>query len=242
MNIHRIHPALLDMTYIHEVDWTAGLQDFQWYYWVNQAGVNYPEGRVFEVAMLKVSEKYVLRSIINSLRKHNDEVIHMEGINPGYPKYVKMIVKGNVEVSTRYLAQSMGLIEAYAYYSNGIEHWGFITLNPKDADQFITSVSHYGKVLSAKLRALNINNSFNAGSLRLESLLNPSEYRILMYAFSRGFFNVPRSINVSELSSELKLSKSTIDRYLRSSLGKILKVIINNNEVTSSPQPVTGDS
>ena len=230
------------MTYIHEVDWTAVLQDFQWYYWVNQASVIYSRGQVLEMATLKVNDKYVLRSIINSLRKNNDDVIHMEGINPGYPKYVKMIVKGNVEVSTRYLAQSMGLIEAYAYYSNGIEHWGFITLNPKDADQFITSVSHYGKVLSAKLRALNINNSFNAGSLRLESLLNPSEYRILMYAFRRGFFNVPRSINVSELSSELKLSKSTIDRYLRSSLGKILKVIINNNEVTSSPQPVTGDS
>ena len=228
MDIHHIHPALLDVTYIHEIDWTAGLQDFQWYYWVNQASVIYSRGQVLEMATLKVNDKYALRSIINSLHRHSDDVIHMDGINPGYPKYVKMIVKGNVKVSTRYLAQSMGLIEAYAYYSNGIEHWGFIALNPKDTEQFITSISDYGKVLNVKLRALNINGSFNAGSLRLESLLNPSEYRILMYAFKRGFFNVPRQVNVSELSSELKLSKSTVDRYLRSSLSKILRVIINN--------------
>jgi len=59
-------------------------------------------------------------------------------------------------------------------------------------------------------------------------LLNPGEYRILKYAFERGFFSIPKELSMDELAKELNLSKSTVDRYLRSSIYKILRVIMRS--------------
>jgi hypothetical protein len=60
--------------------------------------------------------------MINTLYRSDIGVIYIKEINPGYPKYVKIALEGDVSNSTRYIAQQYDLIEAYAYYENGIEH------------------------------------------------------------------------------------------------------------------------
>ena len=221
---------LLNLDYIHEIDWTANIIDFDWFYRVTQAGFDYSRGEVIEIATLRIGRKDDLRYVFNSLRRHNIDIIYSMGINPGYPKYVKVIVKGNVDLSTRFLAQELGLLEVYAYYANGVEHWGFLAFNRESIDQFLKQIANYGKVINASLKALRVEDLITANASRLDVFLNPSEYKILKYAFERGFFNIPRSISMDELSRELGLSKSTIDRYLRSSLGKILRAIIGERQ------------
>ncbi|WP_054857647.1 helix-turn-helix domain-containing protein [Vulcanisaeta sp. JCM 16159] len=217
---------LLDLSYVHEIDWTANLTDFDWVYRVTQAGFDYSRGEVVEVATLRINRKDDLRQVFNSLRKHGIDIIYFIGINPGYPKYVKVIVKGNIDLSTRFLAQELGLLEVYAYYTNGVERWGFLAFNRESIDQFLKEVTNYGKIANKNLKILKIEDLIAANTSRLDVFLNASEYRVLRYAFERGFFNIPRSISMDELSKELGLSKSTIDRYIRSSLSKILKAII----------------
>ncbi|WP_054842823.1 helix-turn-helix domain-containing protein [Vulcanisaeta distributa] len=226
-NINYYNLILLDLSYVHEVDWTANLTDFDWVYRVTQAGFDYSRGEVVEVATLRINRKDDLRQVFNSLRKHDIDIVYFMGINPGYPKYVKVIVKGNIDLSTRFLAQELGLLEVYAYYTNGVEHWGgFLAFNRESIDQFLKEVINYGKVINESLKALKIEDLIAANTSKLDVFLNSSEYRVLKYAFERGFFNIPRSISMDELSKELGLSKSTIDRYIRSSLSKILKAII----------------
>ncbi len=82
--------------------------------------------------------------------------------------------------------------------------------------------------MSSNVKVLKIEDLIAANASRLDVFLNSSEYKVLKYAFERGFFNIPRSISMDELSKELGLSKSTIDRYLRSSLNKILRIIVRN--------------
>ncbi|ADN50848.1 helix-turn-helix domain-containing protein [Vulcanisaeta distributa] len=220
--------TLLDLTYVHEVDWTASITDFDWVYRVTQAGFDYSKGEVIEVATLRVNRKDDLRYVFSSLRKHGIDMVYFMGVNPGYPKYVKVIVKGSIDLSTRFLAQELGLLEVYAYYVNGIEHWGFLALNRESLDQFLKEITNYGKILSNNIRVLKIEDLITANASRLDVFLNSSEYKVLRHAFERGFFNIPRSISMDELSKELGLSKSTIDRYLRSSLNKILRIIVRN--------------
>jgi predicted DNA binding protein len=51
---------------------------------------------------------------------------------------------------------------------------------------------------------------------------------MLKYAFERGFFGISKELSMDELAKELNLSKSTVDRYLRSSIYKILRVIMRS--------------
>ncbi|WP_460173466.1 helix-turn-helix domain-containing protein [Vulcanisaeta sp. JCM 14467] len=226
--------TLLDLVYVHEVDWTANITDFDWSYRVTQTGFDYSKGEVIEIATLRIGRKDNLRHVLNSLRRHNIDIIYSMSINPGYPKYVKVIVKGSIDLSTRFLAQELGLLEIYAYYINGVEHWGFLAFDRESIDQFLKQIANYGKVINASLKALRVEDLITANASRLDVFLNPSEHKILRYAFERGFFNIPRSVSMEELSRELGLSKSTVDRYLRSSLSKILRTIIRKDSMNQN--------
>jgi predicted DNA binding protein len=227
-NNYSLSPVLVDFTYVHESDWTAKIKDFDWYYRVTQASINDSRGKVIEVATLRINHKHELRMMINTLYRSGIGVIYIKEINPGYPKYVKIALEGDVSNSTRYIAQQYDLIEAYAYYENGIEHWGFIGFNNNNTRSFISRIGDHGKVVSVKFRRLNIEDLLNINALRLDVLLNPGEYRILKYAFERGFFSIPKELSMDELAKELNLSKSTVDRSLRSSIYKILRVIMRS--------------
>lgn len=227
VNYFRNNLILLDLAYVHEIDWTTDIMDFDWFYRVTQAGFNLSKGEVIEVATLRINRKDDLKGILNSFRRHNIGVIYVMGINPGYPKYVKVIVKGSIDMSTRFLAHQLGLLEVYAYYTNGVEHWGFLAFDRESIDYFLKQIADYGKVVNKDLKVLKkVEDLITAGTSRIDVFLSSSEYKVLKYAFERGFFSIPRLINMDELSKELDLSKSTIDRYLRSSLSKILRVII----------------
>ncbi|MEM0482655.1 MAG: helix-turn-helix domain-containing protein [Nitrososphaerota archaeon] len=57
--------------------------------------------------------------------------------------------------------------------------------------------------------------------LKLPSVLTKKQYLVLVTAMKMGYLNTPRECTLSELSSELGLSKSTVYRYLKAALKKL---------------------
>jgi len=227
-------PIIVSLTYSHDTDWTSRLGGFHWYYKVTNAGIDYSRGKVIETASLRVDYKDDLRRVINALHRSNISIIYIREVNQGYPKYFKVILEGDVSNSTRYMAAQYGMIEVYAYYETGVEHWGFISFNSDNVRSFVNDISKFGRVLDVKVKRLGVNDLLGISALRLDMFLSPGEYRTLKYAFYRGFFDIPRGIDLDDLARELNLSKSTVNRYLRSALKKILRVIVNDNVMYSN--------
>ena len=57
--------------------------------------------------------------------------------------------------------------------------------------------------------------------LVLPRTLTKKQYLVLVTAMKMGYFNTPRECTLSEVSSELGLSKSTVYRYLKAALKKL---------------------
>jgi len=79
-------------------------------------------------------------------------------------------------------------------------------------------------LLNELKRNLNVRSisSAKGGKGMISSTISSEEYRVLQAAHSNGWYDSPKSTSLRELAKELKISKSSVSNYLKSSESKII--------------------
>ena len=79
-------------------------------------------------------------------------------------------------------------------------------------------------LLNELKRNLNVRSisSAKGGKGMISSTISSEEYRVLQAANSNGWYDSPKSTSLRELAKELKISKSSVSNYLKSSESKII--------------------
>ena len=226
-------PLLVEVTFSHNGDWTQELDDFDWSYSVSRAQIDVVNGRIMEVATLKVNRKADLKRVLNTMLRNVGvkEIAYMAPVNPGYPKFLKMVVEGNPSISTRYLAQVHHMLELYSVYFNGIERWWFMAFDPSRVDPFLSKLEGAGKVLEVKRRELRPEDLMESSSILQDIGLSGSEMKALKCALEMGYFQIPRRVELEDVAKVLRMSKSTVDEYIRKGISKALRTLLGEEEV-----------
>lgn len=89
--------------------------------------------------------------------------------------------------------------------------FNLITPGPRISKRIVERLSAAGKDVEV----------VEESSLVLPRTLTKKQYLVLVTAMRMGYFNTPRECTLSEVSSELGLSKSTVYRYLKAALKKL---------------------
>lgn len=96
-------------------------------------------------------------------------------------------------------------------------------------DSFISDLEkHYGSrnFIYKYMKSVDLARRLYASLSKMEHLLTnltSNELKILKIAIDKGYFNIPRSINLEKLSYEVGLSKVTVEMHLRKALNKIIR-------------------
>ena len=79
-------------------------------------------------------------------------------------------------------------------------------------------------LLNELKRNLNVRSisSAKGGKGMISSTISSEEYRVLQAAHSNGWYDSPKSTSLRGLAKELKISKSSVSNYLKSSESKII--------------------
>ncbi len=107
-----------------------------------------------------------------------------------------------------------GINERCNFY-DGIEDWtvSFITDTSMFLNEMINELKESNKLIKVSQKPFNSN--WNA-------LLTEQEFKIMEYAYENGFFEIPKNINVTDLSNYFGVSKAYISRVLRSAIYKLI--------------------
>jgi hypothetical protein len=89
--------------------------------------------------------------------------------------------------------------------------FNLITPSPRVSKRILQSLAAAGKDVEV----------VEESNLILPRDLTRKQYLVLVTAMKMGYFNSPRECTLSEVASELGLSKSTVYRYLKAALKKL---------------------
>ena len=218
----------VELDYLHTTDWTTKAKVVDYDMVIFDSYVDLFKPFTLEYGILRANTKNDLRRVLSILINHQNilDVFGLKSLNYGYPKKVRLVVKGIIGDSTRYLAHMYNGTEIGAHYKNGVEKWGFLFPNNEAADSFINEISKHGKVINVHKRQINnVGDYIELYGNKLSFILNDIEAHVLSYAYKKGFFDFPKKVLLKDLASDLGLSSVTVDRYIRSAVRKILKNI-----------------
>lgn len=218
----------VELDYLHTTDWTMRAKVVDYDMVIFDSYVDSLKSFTLEYGILRVNTRDDLRRVLSILMNHRNilNVFGLKPLNYGYPKKVRLVVKGSIGDSTRYLAHMYNGAEISAHYKNGVEKWGFLFPNNEAADSFINEISKHGKVINIHKRQIdNVEDYIELYGNKLSLVLDDIEAQVLSYAYKKGFFNFPKKVLLKDLASDLGLSPSTIDKYIRNALRKILRNI-----------------
>ncbi|ABW02248.1 helix-turn-helix domain-containing protein [Caldivirga maquilingensis] len=232
MYINSDRLTYVELSLIHLSDWTSRV-NFDYEYVVMKSDINALRGYSLEFSILKVRDKDSLKRIMRIIRS-SDAIIDVVGfreLNYGYPKRIAIVLKNSLNDSTRYKAWQLSGFETKDHIVNGIENWGFIFMNKDSIETFRRQLEDSGRVLSFRVRDIDLNDAFNlVNSRSIHALLTKNELKVLKAAHKGGFFDEPRGINLINLSKALNLSPSTVNHELRNALRKLLSQYLGLNQ------------
>ena len=86
-------------------------------------------------------------------------------------------------------------------------------------------------LLNELKRNLNVRSisSAKGGKGMISSTISSEEYRVLQAAHSNGWYDSPKSTSLRGLAKELKISKSSVSNYLKSSESKIISNFLESD-------------
>lgn len=218
----------MELDYLHTTDWTTNAKVVDYDMVIFGSYVDLFKPFTLEYGILHVNTKNDLRRVLSILINHRNilDVFNLKSLNYGYPKKVRLVVKGIIGDSTRYLAHMYNGAEIGAHYKNGIEKWRFLFPSNEAADSFINEISKHGKVINVHKRQLdNVGDYIELYGDKLSLALDDIEVRVLNYAYKKGFFDSPKKVLLKDLAADLGLSPATVDKYIRNAVRKILKNI-----------------
>lgn len=110
---------------------------------------------------------------------------------------------------------------------NGSERFTFFCPTRENLDQIINNLNKVNNIRSVEFynvenynyESMFLNRTFSEGLLGLTK----TESNLLKTAYFEGFFNWPKDVNLTTLSSKFKISNVASDRHIRNGVRKILK-------------------
>lgn len=222
--------SLLCMDYMHYTDWTFNTNgEIDYRFRVLDSFVDTSKDYIVEMAIVRVSDRDSLRTLIRILSKHKNikDIVTVKSLNEGYPKNLLITLRGDSSDSTRYIAHTLGGIEAKALYEGNIEHWCFIFPTRGNAEAFMRIANKHGSIARYEIRELNVEDVLSAKLNAVLYTLSDVEYRLLKRAYEMGYFKIPKAAKLDDIAKEFNLSKPTIDEYLRRGIGKIVRLMLS---------------
>ena len=127
----------------------------------------------------------------------------------------------------RYNNMIMGIVEKYMifYIRDLIKdgHEKLLIVLPSDEVEFLKSeLESLGKIYCFKVRNIDIN-----VLLPEFFVLSEQERKSITTAIKLGYYEYPRKINLEELAKTMKLSKPTLEEYIRKAEKKIMARLFN---------------
>ncbi len=125
------------------------------------------------------------------------------------------------------------------FTQEGLEDWFLLSVNSKQEAEILSILKEYNDikvcrstrvkpediVILAKL--MNPFLLLDLTSIVNEYTLTKTQTKVLLTAISKGYYEYPRKINLTELASMLKVSKSAIAKDLRRAEKKMLNIAVS---------------
>ena len=108
------------------------------------------------------------------------------------------------------------------------DHWRF-TLRFPDAD----ALTEFHETIRRRGFSFTIRKVTKSGRSITPHGLTPEQYEALTLAFERGYFAVPRQIDLIELATELDISDTAVSQRLRRGMQVLLRESFKNSSVES---------
>ncbi len=159
----------------------------------------------------------------NELKKLEDNfkaykyIKNFEVLESGYARIV-------ADSSDFPLAQSVHEVGAFYIYpirfSKGREICTLVFENKEDLRKMLKSLEVDWKIV----RIENVNLQFDLKDL------TPQQLKAVNLAIEKGYFEIPKKVNLEELSEQMKLSRTTFLEHLRKAEKKILSKYFDSNQ------------
>ncbi len=174
-------------------------------------GVRVNRGEEALEGCLRVSfkEKELLSRLLAMLRKHK---VHYKIIYRGRGNVVLWFKHGNTCKLCPLVHGTSGVVPKTMLVTPMGLLFEFISTSRDGVDRNL-----FETLISGKARKI------------MTYMLTPREQEVLYYAYSRGYYDQPRSISLDKLSKELGLSKSTLNEILRSAESKIITAYMRHD-------------
>ena len=125
-----------------------------------------------------------------------------------------------------------GLLFNSIKYGKGFEYYYFITPDTQSFKNILQELENGDiKVEILEIREAEKTKKSNylfegTPITKILSALSEKQLDIIINAYSRGYYEIPRKIKLSELADENNVSRQSIERILRKAEGKIMDVIV----------------
>ncbi|MBX8632641.1 MAG: helix-turn-helix domain-containing protein [Thermoplasmata archaeon] len=222
---------LLTFSFRHGRDWTrltnrlhCSMESLSWH--PNGTDFNY------EIILAKWADK---RTSIDSFFRRQETIgliNELISCEPIFPNVYMVSFTGPFHNTVRENLLKYNLTTYSSSVKEGVQKWN-VLIRPRSQFRFIRSLMDIGNftvnpTLSA-VSSVDMSRIMWANQLlsKLSRLvLTDKEIEYLMAAGKLGYFNKRRNLSVTDMAALLSRNKSTVDRSLKSAIGKLLSCII----------------
>jgi len=156
-----------------------------------------------------------INDLINKLKKHRNiyKVTKIDKVRKNL--YVISFI-GGFENSVRKILWENKIVAQSLLVEDGIEKFMVFLDDYKIMEKIKEDLERNPQISIDRMKIRNINFS------DFIRILTPLESEIILTAYKKGFFENPRRISLTELSSEFYMSKAALNYHIRNAIKKII--------------------
>lgn len=132
--------------------------------------------------------------------------------------YLIMVLNNNCRLA-QILSQSGAILSEAVPRDDYIIEWSLLAPTKGILTQLFTRMRNEGYGVEV----------VRSSSMKAESTLTPKQSEVLQYAYTTGYYDIPRRINVEGLADHFECTKSTMSVILRNAEKKIIAMHLNVN-------------
>ena len=141
-----------------------------------------------------------------------------------------MLIKDFCDFYDKIMSKRILVLTPYVM-SRGLRKFIAVVPDKGELNAFHKMLERHGQVLSRERLTFEQAMSHlerNVVSIDLNSMLTPRQLEILSIAYRHGYYDWPRKIRLDEISSLMKISKTTVSEHIRRAELKIIRFMLKN--------------
>jgi predicted DNA binding protein len=180
---------------------------------------------ILEIATLKFRDIELLRHFINISTKKN--IIDILYFKRNFNNNVEIMYTLNYDETVRRVFEIFHPILEEVIPMDGFEFWTLFLMIRRKSELSSIVATLVDSLEAKNIKVLDLYyNLYELNSIIdrvVMPLLTDRENEILYKAYTKGFFETPRNITVTELANEIGISKTAVLKILRNSIKKLIK-------------------